>query len=126
MTEFVDMRIDVDRLIVTFREDGRLFEVPLTAQTAATLVASLSNAVVDLASPNPPGLPWLRWPQLARSADVSFDIEMTAPDVVGIAVKLPGLLPLILEIPPSSAREVAGAIYKAAEDAERAHDGLKF
>jgi hypothetical protein len=125
MTELVDMRIDADRLIVTFREDGRVFEVPLSVQAAATLVASLSSALVDLAPANPPGIPWLRWPQLARSADVSFDIEMTAPDIVGIAVKLPGLLPLTVEIPPAAAREVAGAIHKAAEDAERARNDLK-
>ena len=125
MSELVDMRAAGDQVIVVFREGERLVEVMVSAQTGANLVAGLMQTIVDLAPSNAPGIKWLEWPQMARSSEVSFDIEAIDRELVGIAVKLPGLLPVTLEVPPGSARAVADAILKAADESERFKSGLK-
>lgn len=119
MTVLVNLRLTDDRAIIVFDDGGRLVELSISAQTAATLVAELSRAVITLSPPNPAGVQWLSWPQMVRSSDVSFDIEAVAYGIVGIAVKLPGFLPLTVEIPSDSARAVAAAILEAADEGDR-------
>jgi hypothetical protein len=125
MTELVDVRIADDQMIMVFRDGERLIEVSVSTQTGANLIAGLMQTIVDLAPSNAPGVRWLEWPQMARSAEVSFDVEAIDSEMVGIAVKLPGLLPVTLEIPPGSARSVADAMVKAADESERFQSGLQ-
>ena len=119
MAELVDVRQAGDQTIIVFRDGVTLLEVAISGQTGANLVAGLAQAIVDGAPSNAPGVEWLHWPQMARSAEVSFDIEAIDSELVGVAVKLPGLLPVTLELPAGSARAVADAIHKAADDSER-------
>ncbi len=119
MAELVDVRLDGEQTIMVFREGEQLLELTVSGQAAANLVASVAQNIVDRAPSNAPGVQWLQWPQMARSSEVSFDIEAIDSETVGIAVKLPGLLPVTLEIPAGSAHAVADAIHKAADESER-------
>jgi len=118
MTELLNVQAGDDRLLVTFRDERGTFDATLTAQSASVLIAALAQAIVDTAEPNQPETAWLQWPSTARSANVSFDIESLGEGLVGIAVKLPGLLPIMLEIPPDSARQVAFALSEAADKSQ--------
>ena len=103
MAELLNLGADDDRFVIAFRDETGTFNVALSAQTASTLIASLAQAIVDRADANRPATEWLKWPATARSSEVSFDVDSIGPEMVGIAVKLPGLLPIIVEIPPASA-----------------------
>jgi hypothetical protein len=118
MTELVDVRPDSDRYVVKLRDAGKAFEISLTAQSASLLIAALAQAVVDGAEPNRPNTAWLSWPTLARSAEVSFDVEAIDSGLVGMAVKLPGLMPIRIEIPSESARQLAFALTDAADKSQ--------
>ena len=118
MTELLDVQPDNDHFVVTFREADRAFNVSLSAQGASILIAALAQAVVDRAEPNRPDTAWLKWPTTAHSADVSFDIEALEAGVVGVAIKLPGLMPIRVDIPTESARQVAFALSEAAEKSQ--------
>jgi len=115
MTDLINVRSDDGTFVLTLRDEVRAFDVVLSTQTASVLVAALAQAIVSSAEPNKPETAWLQWPTTARSSDVSFDIDAMGPDIVGIAVKLPGLMPVTLEIPADSARQVAFALTEAAD-----------
>ena len=125
MAELIDVRLAGDQTIIVFREGEQLLELAVSGQAAANLVAGLVQNIVEQAPSNAPGVQWLQWPQMARTPEVSFDIEAIDSEMVGIAVKLPGLLPVTLEIPPGSARAVADAIHKAADESERLKSGIE-
>lgn len=78
---------------MVFGEDGHDFDVSLSVQTAALLIAGLAQAAINRAEPNQPNTPWRRWPPLVQSADVSFDIDTLGNILVGMAIKLPDLCP---------------------------------
>src|SRR5690348_4012971 len=101
MAELLNLEADNDRFVIAFRDETGTFTVALSAQSASTLIASLAQAIVDRADANRPAIEWLKWPTTARSNEVSFDVESIGPGAVGMAVKLPGLLPIIVEIPPT-------------------------
>lgn len=125
MAELVDVRPDGEQTIIVFREGGQLLELTISGQAGANLVAGLVQAIVDRAPSNEPGVEWLQWPQMARSSEMSFDIEAIDSELVGIALKLPGLLPVTLEIPMDSAHAVADAIHKAADESAGLKRGVK-
>jgi hypothetical protein len=118
MSDLVDLRVAGDQVVLVFEDSGRAFEVTVSVQTGVMLVTRLSQGIVDLSPPNPPGVRWLGWPQMVKSSDVSFDIESVGDRTVGIALKLPGLLPLTVEIPADSARQLVHAISTAANESE--------
>lgn len=115
MAYVVEIRAQDDRIVVVFGEDGHDFDVSLSVQTAALLIAGLAQAAINRAEPNQPNTPWRRWRPLVQSADVSFDIDTLGNILVGMAIKLSGLMPVIVEIPPDAARQVAFALNDAAE-----------
>jgi len=115
MTDLINVRSDDGTFVLTLRDEVRAFDVVLSTQTASVLVAALAQAIVSSAEPNKPETAWLQWPTTARSSDVSFDIDAMGPDIVRIAVKLPGLMPVTLEITADSARQVAFALTEAAD-----------
>jgi hypothetical protein len=114
MTDLINVGAGQGTFVMTLRDDTGTFDVALSAQTAFVLIAALAQAIVSSAEPNKPETAWLQWPATARSSDVSFDIDAIGPETIGIAVKLPGLMPITLEIPPESARQVAFALTEAA------------
>ena len=118
MTELLNVQFEDDQYVVTLADADRTLEISLSAKSASVLIAALAQAIVDRAEPNRPDTAWLAWPTTARSAEVSFDIEATEPDVVGVAIKLPGLMPIRIEIPPDSARHVAFALSEAADKSQ--------
>jgi len=118
MTELLDVQLDNDHYVVTFRDADGTFDVSLSAQGAAVLIAALAQAVVNRAEPNRPATAWLQWPTMAQTSEVSFDIDSLGAGVVGMAIKLPGLMPIKVEIPPDSAHQVAFALSEAANKSQ--------
>jgi hypothetical protein len=118
MAELLSLEADGDRFVIAFRDGNGTFNVSLSAQTASTLIASLAQAIVDRADANRLATEWLKWPTTARSGEVSFDVDSIGPGAVGMAVKLPGLLPITVEIPLESARQVAFALTEAANKSQ--------
>src|SRR5215475_7489279 len=100
MVQLVDIRRDEKQITAVFDDQGRTLNVELSGPTAALLVAGLAQAVIDTSEPNRPETAWLQWPPAARSSDVSFDIDAIGDGLVGVAIKLPGLMPVVVEIPP--------------------------
>ena len=125
MAELVEVRPAGEQTVIVFREGAQLLELTISGTAGANLVAGMVQAIVDRAPSNDPGVEWLKWPQMARSGEVSFDIEAIDSEMIGVAVKLPGLLPVTLEIPPGAAHAIADAIHKAADDSERLQRGIK-